>query len=116
MLECIHREETDHRVYPLQRGLVKQCSLSALSGTRLGIDTTHYLRKLLRVREPLDTHDTFTPAIGGAPLTLTAEVRSAPALKPSASSVRSRRTGGRSFSMSRTATLILSTIGCADRE
>lgn len=58
-----------------QRGLVKECPLSALAGTRLGIDANHYLRKLLSAREGSDKHDSFTPAIGGAPLTLTAEVR-----------------------------------------
>ncbi|GAA5934423.1 hypothetical protein JCM10213_001974 [Rhodosporidiobolus nylandii] len=57
-----------------ERGLVKECSLAALSGTRLGVDADHYLRKLLSVREPADRCDTFTPAIGGAPLTLTAEI------------------------------------------
>lgn len=69
-------------MYPSQRGLVRECPLSALTGTRLGIDANHYLRKLLSVRDPLEKCDTFTPAIGGAPLTLTAEVRapSAPSL------------------------------------
>ncbi|GAA5863698.1 hypothetical protein JCM5353_004978, partial [Sporobolomyces roseus] len=55
-----------------ERKLVKQCSLNALSGTRLGIDAEHYLHKLLDSRDPT-TSDTFTPAIGGAPLTLTAQ-------------------------------------------
>ncbi|GAA6002771.1 hypothetical protein JCM10207_007668 [Rhodosporidiobolus poonsookiae] len=57
-----------------ERGLIKECPLSALAGTRLGIDADHYLRKLLSVHEPADKCDTFTPAIGGAPLTLTAEI------------------------------------------
>ncbi|GJN92125.1 hypothetical protein Rhopal_005155-T1 [Rhodotorula paludigena] len=57
-----------------ERGLVRECPLSALTGTRLGIDANHYLRKLLSVRDPLEKCDTFTPAIGGAPLTLTAEI------------------------------------------
>ncbi|GAA6054763.1 hypothetical protein JCM3770_000931 [Rhodotorula araucariae] len=58
-----------------ERGLVKECPLSALAGTRLGIDATHYLRKLLTPRDGAsDKHDAFTPAIGGAPLTLTAEI------------------------------------------
>ncbi|GAA5912613.1 hypothetical protein JCM8208_004791 [Rhodotorula glutinis] len=57
-----------------ERGLVKECPLSALAGTRLGIDANHYLRKLLSAREGSDKHDSFTPAIGGAPLTLTAEI------------------------------------------
>ncbi|GAA5854241.1 hypothetical protein JCM5353_000275 [Sporobolomyces roseus] len=56
-----------------ERKLVKQCSLNALSGTRLGIDAEHYLHKLLDSRYPT-TSDTFTPAIGGAPLTLTAQI------------------------------------------
>ncbi|GAA5923083.1 Mkt1p [Sporobolomyces koalae] len=56
-----------------ERKLVKQCPLSALSGTRLGIDAEHYLHKLLDSRDPV-TSDTFTPAIGGAPLTLTAQI------------------------------------------
>ncbi|GAA5932273.1 hypothetical protein JCM1841_005180 [Sporobolomyces salmonicolor] len=56
-----------------ERGLVKECPLSALSGMRLGIDANHYLRKLLTARDP-STSDTFTPAVGGAPLTLTAEI------------------------------------------
>ncbi|GAA5972733.1 hypothetical protein JCM11641_002996 [Rhodosporidiobolus odoratus] len=57
-----------------ERDLVKECPLSSLAGTRLGIDAHHYLRKLLSVREPQDQCDTFTPAIGGAPLTLRAEI------------------------------------------
>ncbi|GAA5858792.1 hypothetical protein JCM8547_004990 [Rhodosporidiobolus lusitaniae] len=53
-----------------EHGLVKECPLSALSGTRLGIDANHYLKKLLSS----DKSDHFTPAVGGAPLTLTAEI------------------------------------------
>lgn len=59
-----------------EHGLVKECSLEALRGTRLGIDANNYLSKLLKAREGVDIKcDHFTPAIGGAPLTLTAEVR-----------------------------------------
>ncbi|GAA6040406.1 hypothetical protein JCM8097_007600 [Rhodosporidiobolus ruineniae] len=61
-------------IWLAERGLVKEAPLAALSGTRLGIDANHYLRKLLSVRENPDKCDTFTPAIGGAPLTLTAEI------------------------------------------
>lgn len=57
----------------LQRGLVKEVPLSALAGTRLGIDANHYLRRLLTPRDPT-TSDAFLAAVGGAPLTLTAEV------------------------------------------
>lgn len=59
----------------LQRGLVKEVPLSALAGTRLGIDANHYLRRLLTPRDPT-TSDAFLAAVGGAPLTLTAEVSS----------------------------------------
>lgn len=47
--------------------------MSALSGTRLGIDANNYLRRLLTPRDPT-TSDAFLAAVGGAPLTLTAEV------------------------------------------
>ncbi|PRQ77029.1 Temperature dependent protein affecting M2 dsRNA replication-domain containing protein [Rhodotorula toruloides] len=61
-------------VWLAERGLVKECPLQALAGTRLGIDAHHYLRKLLSLREPLDKHDAFTAAIGGLPLTLATEI------------------------------------------
>ncbi|GAA5907599.1 hypothetical protein JCM6882_004419 [Rhodosporidiobolus microsporus] len=61
-------------IWLAERGLVKECPLSALSGTRLGVDANHYLRKLLSQREPVDKCDNFTAATGGAPLTLTTQI------------------------------------------
>lgn len=57
----------------MQRGLIKDVPLSALAGTRLGIDAGHYLRRLLNARDPL-TGDPFLAAVGGSPLALTAQI------------------------------------------
>ncbi|KAK4055310.1 hypothetical protein OIV83_000593 [Microbotryomycetes sp. JL201] len=57
----------------MQRGLVKEVPLTALTGTRLGIDANHYLRKLLLARDPQKS-DAFLAATGGMPLTLVAEI------------------------------------------
>ncbi|KAK4050491.1 hypothetical protein OIO90_005074 [Microbotryomycetes sp. JL221] len=56
-----------------ERGLVKEVPLTALTGTRLGIDANHYLRKLLLARDP-QRSDAFLAATGGMPLTLVAEI------------------------------------------
>lgn len=49
------------------RGLVKEAPLSALEGTRLGIDAAVYVRRLLS--SPA-TKEAFVPALGGCPLAL----------------------------------------------
>ncbi|GAA5828267.1 hypothetical protein JCM11251_002668 [Rhodosporidiobolus azoricus] len=59
-----------------ERNLVKEVPLSALAGTRLGVDANHYLRKLLSQREPSDKCDNFTAATGGIPLSLAAQIES----------------------------------------
>jgi hypothetical protein len=56
-----------------ERSLVKDAPLSALAGTRIGIDADHYLARLLSSRDPA-TSDNLIPAVGGSPLALTSQV------------------------------------------
>lgn len=73
--------------------------LSSLRNTRLGIDANHFLTKLLGAREGCDH---FTPAIGGSPLTLTAEVScSFPFPTPPPPPLTRPKWGGRSAISSR---------------
>jgi hypothetical protein len=53
--------------YIAERKLSQQCPLSALSGTRLGIDAAHYIKILLS--EP-DSREPLVAATGGIPLAL----------------------------------------------
>jgi len=57
----------------MQRGLVKELPLSTLHGTRLGVDATAYLKRLLSSHDP-NNSDQFLSAVGGVPLALTAQI------------------------------------------
>jgi hypothetical protein len=61
------REFLLYQVLLQDKKLVKEAPLSALRDTRLGIDATLYVRRLLTSSE---TKEAYVPALGGVPLAL----------------------------------------------
>lgn len=52
-----------------ERQLTKEVPLSSLAGTRLGIDASHYLKKMLA-----SSNEGFLAGTGGSPLALASEI------------------------------------------
>ena len=57
--------------YFRERKLLSTCPLSALSGTRLGIDGVHYIKTLL---SEVDTREPLVASTGGLPLAISARI------------------------------------------